>query len=65
MTIQKNDDGNFEATCTRCGCDVEFDDGEIFDEVVWALRNDKWKIEKHGDNWTHVCPDCFYGNGKH
>lgn len=41
------------------GCDETIETGEDeWNEAMAQFRSERWRAEKVGDEWTHLCPRC-------
>ena len=59
MSVERHD-GEVSIYCDCCGeglSETEVD-VEGFEELLQALKDDKWWVLKVDGHWTHTCPDC-------
>ena len=50
--------GRFILVCDKCGEEVNFDNGEDFEDVRNYLKSEGWQTVKIGDDWQHCCAEC-------
>lgn len=56
--IEREDFGNFEVTCDKCGESVTIDADGDFSYVISEIKRMGWCVRKVFGKWMHICQDC-------
>ena len=48
----------FEIACDYCSENIEIDSGGDWQDMLYQIKFNGWKIKKVEDDWKHMCPLC-------
>lgn len=49
--------GEIVFECDGCPETIETGESE-WNDAMALFRRERWRAEKVGEEWTHLCPDC-------
>ena len=52
-------DGDYEVSCDYCSEDTEVS-ADSWQDMIELIKSRGWHIRKVGNDWKHMCEDCFH-----